>query len=192
MKKAKVKEKTSKKSAKSSPLEQQGLLDLVSVMTKIAERLEGLEKKMEQVIRQTSAGSSGMMPAGQNVQRFGEPHGGHEHRPEYQSSNQNQVPRPNNNRHDRHERVMYKAVCADCRKDCEVPFKPTGERPVYCKECFAKRKSSNQGANRSLPQHQQNPMTRGASKPTISRASSTSAHASSKTKSSKPAKKSKK
>ena len=39
------------------------------------------------------------------------------------------------------ERVMHKAVCADCRKECEVPFKPTGDRPVYCKDCFAKRRS---------------------------------------------------
>lgn len=33
---------------------------------------------------------------------------------------------------------MHKAVCADCGKSCEVPFKPTGERPVYCRECFGK------------------------------------------------------
>lgn len=39
------------------------------------------------------------------------------------------------------ERILYKAVCADCKKGCEVPFKPSGERPIYCKECFSKRKS---------------------------------------------------
>ena len=39
------------------------------------------------------------------------------------------------------ERVLHKAVCADCKKGCEVPFKPSGDRPVYCKECFAKRKN---------------------------------------------------
>lgn len=38
-------------------------------------------------------------------------------------------------------RTMHKAVCADCHKECEVPFKPSGDRPVYCKECFAKRKA---------------------------------------------------
>ena len=37
-------------------------------------------------------------------------------------------------------REMFKATCADCQKECEVPFKPSGDRPVYCKECFAKRK----------------------------------------------------
>jgi CxxC-x17-CxxC domain-containing protein len=40
------------------------------------------------------------------------------------------------------ERVLHKAVCAECSKECEVPFKPSGDRPVYCKECFTKRKNS--------------------------------------------------
>jgi len=31
---------------------------------------------------------------------------------------------------------MYKAVCSKCGKDCEVPFKPTGEKPVFCSDCF--------------------------------------------------------
>jgi len=39
------------------------------------------------------------------------------------------------------ERTLYKAICADCHKECEVPFKPSGDRPVYCKECFSKRKN---------------------------------------------------
>ncbi len=35
-------------------------------------------------------------------------------------------------------REMHKAVCADCKVECEVPFKPTEGRPVYCQECFPK------------------------------------------------------
>lgn len=31
---------------------------------------------------------------------------------------------------------MHKAVCANCGKDCEVPFRPTGDRPIYCSNCF--------------------------------------------------------
>lgn len=31
---------------------------------------------------------------------------------------------------------MHQAVCATCGKDCEVPFRPTGDRPVYCSNCF--------------------------------------------------------
>ena len=39
-------------------------------------------------------------------------------------------------------REMHKAVCAECKQECEVPFKPSGDRPVYCKECFSKRKAA--------------------------------------------------
>lgn len=39
-------------------------------------------------------------------------------------------------------REMHKATCADCKQECEVPFKPSGDRPVYCKNCFSKRKGS--------------------------------------------------
>ncbi len=38
----------------------------------------------------------------------------------------------------RGSREMHKSVCADCGKECEVPFRPTGDRPVYCTECWAK------------------------------------------------------
>lgn len=37
------------------------------------------------------------------------------------------------------ERSFTKAICAECGQSCEVPFKPSGGRPVYCKECFSKR-----------------------------------------------------
>ena len=40
----------------------------------------------------------------------------------------------------RERREMHKATCADCKKECDVPFKPSGDRPVYCKECYSKRK----------------------------------------------------
>ena len=36
-------------------------------------------------------------------------------------------------------REMFTAVCAECGKEARVPFKPSGDRPVYCSECFAKR-----------------------------------------------------
>ena len=34
-------------------------------------------------------------------------------------------------------REMHPAVCAQCGAETEVPFKPTGVRPVYCGECFS-------------------------------------------------------
>jgi len=41
-------------------------------------------------------------------------------------------------RSDSREKKMFKAVCDKCGKDCEVPFRPTGDKPVYCSECFGK------------------------------------------------------
>lgn len=45
----------------------------------------------------------------------------------------------------RGDRMMHKAVCANCGKECEVPFRPSGERPVYCSDCFDKMR--NEGGN---------------------------------------------
>lgn len=42
--------------------------------------------------------------------------------------------------YDRGPREMHKAVCAECKQETKVPFKPSGDRPVYCKECFQKRR----------------------------------------------------
>ncbi len=39
---------------------------------------------------------------------------------------------------------MHKAICAGCGESCEVPFRPTGNKPVYCSECF-----ENMGGNRN-------------------------------------------
>jgi CxxC-x17-CxxC domain-containing protein len=36
---------------------------------------------------------------------------------------------------------MHKTTCSACSKDCEVPFKPTEGKPVYCRECFQKNKN---------------------------------------------------
>ncbi len=37
-------------------------------------------------------------------------------------------------------RQMYAATCADCGKETEVPFKPSGSRPVYCLDCYRKQR----------------------------------------------------
>ncbi|MFA5830037.1 MAG: CxxC-x17-CxxC domain-containing protein [Candidatus Gracilibacteria bacterium] len=34
--------------------------------------------------------------------------------------------------------TMHKATCGDCGSSCEVPFKPSNDRPVYCSDCFKK------------------------------------------------------
>ncbi len=37
-------------------------------------------------------------------------------------------------------REMHKAVCAKCGTDCEVPFEPRDDRPIYCSTCYAEMK----------------------------------------------------
>ena len=37
------------------------------------------------------------------------------------------------------KRDMFPATCAKCGKSCEVPFRPTGDKPVYCGDCFKNR-----------------------------------------------------
>jgi CxxC-x17-CxxC domain-containing protein len=39
-------------------------------------------------------------------------------------------------------RQMFPAVCSDCGKATELPFEPRDGRPVYCRECFSKVRTS--------------------------------------------------
>lgn len=34
------------------------------------------------------------------------------------------------------DRPMFKTICSKCGKDCEVPFRPSGGKPVFCRDCF--------------------------------------------------------
>lgn len=43
-------------------------------------------------------------------------------------------------RFDRGPREMHPAKCADCGADTQVPFKPSPDRPVYCRDCYQKRR----------------------------------------------------
>lgn len=38
------------------------------------------------------------------------------------------------------EREMHDVVCARCGKQTQVPFKPSGDKPVYCKDCYQPRR----------------------------------------------------
>jgi len=59
---------------------------------------------------------------------------------------------------------MHRAICADCGESCEVPFKPSGNRPVLCSNCFKGKDDSNsrQSNNRdfSKPRFQDKKMFR--------------------------------
>ncbi len=38
---------------------------------------------------------------------------------------------------------MTKVICSACGKECEVPFKPTSNKPIFCDKCYAKRDKGN-------------------------------------------------
>jgi len=89
--------------------------DIAGLINKMQEQLVSLERKIDTLI-----GRSSQKPA--EVKPF---------------HSRGLVRQDNNYR----ERTLHKAICADCNKECEVPFKPSGGRPVYCKVCFSKRKA---------------------------------------------------
>lgn len=33
---------------------------------------------------------------------------------------------------------LFKTTCSKCRSVCEVPFRPNGTKPVYCKDCYVR------------------------------------------------------
>jgi CxxC-x17-CxxC domain-containing protein len=92
---------------------------LEGLMGKLLDRLVSLERKMDTL----------MSKVGNLGASAGQPKSQIQHAP----------PPP------RQDRTLYEAICADCHKVCEVPFRPTEARPVYCKECWAKRKAGGKG-----------------------------------------------
>ena len=48
--------------------------------------------------------------------------------------------------------TMHQAVCDKCNKECEVPFRPTSGKPVYCSNCFESNRNSDSrdGGGRSF------------------------------------------
>ncbi len=42
-------------------------------------------------------------------------------------------------------REFHTAVCAECGKPTEVPFKPTEGRPVYCRDCYQGKRGEHRG-----------------------------------------------
>lgn len=101
--------------------------EIMESIDKIAQKLIDLEKKIDILISKSSSRPS-------ETKSFTKP---------FQQLVQTYNKGPGMQDNGFRERVLHKATCADCRKECEVPFKPSGERPVYCKECFSKRKANN-------------------------------------------------
>jgi CxxC-x17-CxxC domain-containing protein len=38
------------------------------------------------------------------------------------------------------QREMFTATCSSCGNTASVPFRPTGNKPVYCSDCFSARR----------------------------------------------------
>ena len=36
----------------------------------------------------------------------------------------------------RRSREMFSTICVACGQETQVPFKPSGDRPVYCRDCY--------------------------------------------------------
>ncbi len=98
--------------------------DIAGLINKLQQQLFSLEKKIDALISRPQERPSEARPAPKPFGPFG-----HSYR--------------NDNRghgRDFRERNLFQAVCADCGKACEIPFKPSTDRPVYCRECFSRRK----------------------------------------------------
>lgn len=48
---------------------------------------------------------------------------------------------------------MYDATCSKCGRQCQVPFRPTGSKPVLCSDCFRQQGDS---GNNFAPRSQMN------------------------------------
>lgn len=64
----------------------------------------------------------------------------------------------NDRGNDRGPVEMHSAVCDNCGKSCEVPFRPTSGKPVYCSNCFeSKRENSDSGSSRNSGYERRSP-----------------------------------
>lgn len=91
--------------------------DVAGIVSKMQQQLFSIERKIDAL-----AGQSSRPPQSfeRPLRRYGEGRHGGDFRDK--------------------ERQLFKVICADCNRECEVPFRPSGDRPVYCKECFSSRK----------------------------------------------------
>ncbi|MCR4311004.1 MAG: hypothetical protein NUV54_00310 [Candidatus Taylorbacteria bacterium] len=60
---------------------------------------------------------------------------------------------------DGERKEMFDATCGECHKPCQVPFRPTGERPVFCRDCFQGQRDG--GGNSFAPREERRPDARG-------------------------------
>lgn len=92
-------------------------IDVLGLINKIQAQLMVLDRKVDTLIQRS-------LPEAKQTQK----------------SPVNIAPVPVKSNDHNKGRVMHTAICADCKKECTIPFKPSGDRPVYCQDCFSRRK----------------------------------------------------
>ena len=113
-----------RKSSLIVPQDEPGVAGLIN---KMQQQLSAMEKKLDILISQSSK------------RPFEK---GYSQKPSRNFSQSHRQDRGRQGRGPR-EKAYTRAICADCNKECEIPFKPTGDRPIYCKECLPKHKKGN-------------------------------------------------
>jgi len=58
---------------------------------------------------------------------------------------------------DRGDRQMFDAICDNCGKSCQVPFRPTQGKPVYCSDCFEKMGGRDRDQSSDRPRFEDRP-----------------------------------
>ena len=100
--------------------------DLTGLVNKMYGQLVALEKKVDTLISR----SSDHVQDGGRFQKSG---------PRFRHPDRSRGAKYD---HRSRERNFTQAVCSECGKECELPFRPTGDRPVYCRDCFSARNDS--------------------------------------------------
>ncbi len=120
-----------RKSLLAAPQDEPGVAGLIN---KVQQQLSAMEKKLDILISQSSKRpfEASKKPFEKSYSQKPFRRFNHSHRQD--RGRQGSGPR---------ERTYTRVICADCNKECEIPFKPSGDRPVYCKECLSKRKKGN-------------------------------------------------
>ncbi len=96
--------------------------DIIGMISEVQRQLAALEEKVDTLIN-----------------RPGQPSERHFPKPNRSFGRSSGYGRPRSDEGFK-ERSFTKVICAECGTECEVPFKPSADRPVYCRDCFAKRK----------------------------------------------------
>jgi len=119
-----VEKRFKRKSLLVAPQDEPGITGLIN---KVQQQLSAMEKKLDILISQSSKRPFEKSYSQKPFRRFNHSHS-------HDRGRQGNGPR---------ERTYTRVICADCGKECEVPFKPSGDRPVYCSECFSKHRKGN-------------------------------------------------